>query len=126
MMLITLEDAKAHLQIDYAIGDPELSPYVLGASAAVLNYLDGAPIGQPVRDEQGAIVRDSNDDVIFERDSNDALIVRYEVQAACKLMLGELWKNREAHQDGVIAEGYGYLPRPVVALLYPLRTPVVR
>ncbi|MFD2404904.1 hypothetical protein ACFSVK_02515 [Azorhizophilus paspali] len=42
-------------------------------------------------------------------------------------MLGELYKHREADQDGEVPTqwGFGYLPRPVVALLYQLRDPAL-
>lgn len=126
MNLITFEEAKAHLLVDHDDDDADIRRKLQEASAAVLTYLDGAPIGQPERDEQGAIVRDESGAVVYQRDGDD-LVIRYEVKASVKLLLGELYKNREAEQDGDIAGqyGYGYLPRPVVALLYPLRKPVV-
>lgn len=126
MMLITLEEAKAHLLMDHDADDADITDKVLEASGAVLTYLKGAPVGQPERDEQGAIVKDSNGDVVYMQDSN-GLVIRYEVKAAVKLLLGEFYKNRDATQDGEIPAqwGYGYLPRPVVALLYPLRDPAL-
>lgn len=125
MNLITLEEAKAHLLVDHDDDDLDIERKLQEASAAVLTYLDGAPAGQPVRDSQGVIVRDDAGNVEYERDDDDNLVIRYEVKAATKLLLGELYKHREAEQDGEVANqyGYGYLPRPVVALLYPLRKP---
>lgn len=124
MKLITLEEAKAHLLVDHDEDDVDIERKLLEASSAVLTYIDGAPIGQPMRDEQGAIVRDENGEVEYLRDGNE-LVVRYEIKAAVKLLLGELYKHREAEQDGELPSqyGYGYLPRPVVALLYPIRKP---
>lgn len=124
MNLITLEEAKAHLLVDHDDDDADIERKLQEASAAVLTYLDGASIGQPQRDEQGAIVRDDSGNVVYMRDAG-SLVIRYEVKAAVKLLLGELYKHREAEQDGEIPSqhGYGYLPRPVVALLYPLRKP---
>lgn len=126
MRLITLEDAKEQLEVDHDDSDSFIESLIDSASGAVLNYLKGSPIGQPARDEQGAIELDANGNVVYERDSG-ALVIRYEIQAAVKIMVGELFKNREAEQDGEIPSqhGYGYLPRPVVALLYPLRDPAV-
>lgn len=126
MMLITLEEAKAHLLMDHDADDADIANKVLEASGAVLSYLKGAPIGQPERDEQGAIVKDSNGDVVYMQDIS-GLVIRYEVKAAVKLLLGEFYKNREAEQDGDVSAqwGYGYLPRPVVSLLYPLRDPAL-
>lgn len=122
MELITLEEAKAHLQVDYDDDDVEISNKLQEATSAVLTYLNGAPIGQPERDEQGAVVRDEEGEIVYLRDGDD-LVVRYEIKAAVKLMLGELYKHREAEQDGEVPSqyGYGYLPRPVVGLLFPLR-----
>lgn len=124
MNLITLEEAKAHLLVDHDDDDIDIERKLQEASAAVLTYLDGAPIGQPERDEQGAVVRDDDGEIVYLRDGDD-LVVRYEIKASIKLLLGELYKHREAEQDGEIPSqhGYGYLPRPVVALLYPLRKP---
>ena len=124
MNLITLEEAKAHLLVDHDDDDIDIERKLQEASSAILSYLDGSPIGQPKRDEQGAILRTPEGEVDYLRDDDD-LVVRYEIKAAVKLLLGELYKHREAEQDGEIPSqhGYGYLPRPVVALLYPLRKP---
>lgn len=124
MNLITLDEAKAHLLVDYDDDDVEIGNKLAEASAAILTYLDGSPIGQPKRDEQGVVLRTSDGEVDYLRD-DDELVIRYEIKAAVKLLLGELYKHREAEQDGEIPSqhGYGYLPRPVVALLYPLRKP---
>lgn len=124
MNLITLEEAKAHLLVDHDDDDLDIERKLQEASSAVLTYLDGAPIGQPQRDEQGTIVRTADGGIEYLRDGDD-LVIRYEVKAAVKLLLGELYKHRETEQDGEVPHqyGYGYLPRPVVALLYPLRKP---
>ncbi|MNW21504.1 hypothetical protein D3C71_2224620 [compost metagenome] len=54
-------------------------------------------------------------------DSNDDKVVKYEVQAATLLQLGFLYKDRDENADG--AYDMGYLPKPVMALLYSLRDP---
>lgn len=123
MDLITVQEAKDHLQVDHDDSDAEILAMVSEASGAVLNYLDGAPIGQPVRDEQGVVMRDTDDEVVYLRDSNDDLVIRYEVQAATKLMVGYLFRLRD--EDEKREYEMGYLPRPVTALLYPLRSPAV-
>lgn len=123
MDLITLQDAKAHLEMDHDDSDADIGRMVSEASAAVLNYLDGAPIGQPMRDEQGVVLRDTSDEIVYVRDSSGELAVRFEVQAATKLMVGYLFRLRD--EDEKREFEMGYLPRPVTALLYPLRSPAV-
>lgn len=113
MMLVTLQEASDHLRRDTTDDNADLELKIRAASAAVLRYLkDASPYE-----------RDSNGDVVV--DSNGDPEVLFEVRAAVLLMLGELYKNREGEQGGEIPTqwGYGYLPRPVVALLYPLRHP---
>lgn len=115
MMLVTLQQASDHLRRDTTDDDTDLTLKVHAASAAVLNYL-GA--GATFLDSSGAVQTDSN---------GDPVDVPFEVQAATLLLVGEFYKNREGEQGGEIepSHGYGYLPRPVVALLYPLRDPAL-
>ncbi|CAI3796008.1 head-tail connector protein [Rheinheimera sp. MM224] len=128
MMLVTLQEAKAHINMgeDDTYADATITLKIQAASGAVLNYMKGSPIGQPDRDEQGRIVKDSNGDVVYQYDSN-GLIIRYEIKAVVLLYTAELYKNREAKQDGTIPSqhGYGYLPAPFIAMLYPLRDPAL-
>lgn len=126
MMLITLQEAKDHLRADHDYDDADITLKIKSASSAVLQYLKGSPIGEPERDEQGKEQTDSNGQVIYQYDSN-GLIIRWQIKAAVCLLLGEFYKNRDATQDGEVQPqwGYGYLPRPVIALLYPLRDPAL-
>lgn len=126
MMLVTLDQAKRHLQMDHDVDDQDILDKIAQASGAVLTYMQGAPIGRPQRDSQGAVVLDSQGDVVYEQDST-GIFVRREIEIATLLLLAEFYKNREGKQDGEIAAqwGYGYLPRPVVALLFPLRKPAL-
>ena len=71
MNLITLEEAKAHLLVDHDDDDSDIERKLQEASSAVLSYLDGAPIGQPERDEQGAVVRDDDGEIVYLRDGDD-------------------------------------------------------
>lgn len=110
MMLITLEMAKAHEYITTAAGDAHLTILVHAASAAVLNYLKAG--ADSFLDSSGEVLVDSN---------GDAIGVPFEVQAATFFMFGYLFKNRD--EDPEKAFQMGYLPAPVMALLYPLRDP---
>src|SRR5690554_824373 len=106
MNLITLEEAKDHLLVDHDADDTDIERKIQEASEAVMTYLDGSPIGQPVRNEQGAIQRNEDGEIIYMRDAEDELIVRYEIKAAVKLLVGELYKHREGEQDGEVQAQY--------------------
>lgn len=100
MNLVTLEQAKQHLYVYHDADDALIEVYIAAATSAINKYLEGAEFGEDLPAE---------------------------LKQAALLLIGEFYKNREAHQDGEIERdfGYGYLPRPVVALLYPYRqTPI--
>jgi hypothetical protein len=143
--LVTLSEARLHLRIDDELDsngdpippedDPDLALKVRAASAAVLNYLKGfrnvwvvavemAGAYPLLVDGKPVPMVDTNGEPVFVEDSNGARTVRDEVKAATLLMLGYLWKDRDENADG--AFDMGYLPKPVTALLYPLRDPAVR
>ena len=113
VMLVSLQQGKDHLRVDNSDEDNDLTLKIQAASAAVLNYIrNGADI---FTDSTGEPLLDSNDAPIG---------IPYEVQAATLLMLGYLYKDRDADPDK--AYELGYLPKPVMALLYPHRTPSLR
>lgn len=114
--LVTLEQVRRHLRLneedsDGGPDDPDLELKILSASRAVLNYLKS----------QADEFLDSGGDVIV--DSNGDPVVPYEVHAATLLQVGYLYKDRDENADGAYEQGY--LPKPVTALLYPLRDPAV-
>jgi hypothetical protein len=108
-LLVTVCQAKEHLRVDFDTEDDDIELKIHAASAAILDYLDDARYD--FTDTSGELTAD----------------VPYTVQAATLLMVGDLYKNREpTATDAVDSKfGYGYLPRAVLALLYPLRTPPV-
>lgn len=113
VMLVTLQQAKDHLRVDTDDGDSDLSLKIEAASGAVLNYIrSGADI---FLDSTGEPALDSN---------GGAIGIPREVQQATLLLLGYFYRDRDA--DSEKAYEMGYLPRPVTALLYPHRDPVVR
>lgn len=108
--LVTLEEAVRHLRCEPS--DPSVPLLLSAASEAVLTY-----IGDPTFvDTGGFVIYDS---------AGAPLGVPAQVKAATLLMLGDLYEHRKPEAtDPVPSEyGYGYLPRAVVALLYPFRTP---
>ena len=110
-MLVSLSRAKAHLRITGTDDDSDVELKLKGASAAVLRYIDS---------NQDFL--DTNGDPDEESDGV-ALNVPEDIQAATLLLLGDLYKER----DGVNAAEWehGFLPRSVVRLLYPYRTPTL-
>ncbi|MFA6063874.1 MAG: head-tail connector protein [Gallionella sp.] len=113
VMLVTLQQSKDHLRIDTSDGDNDLTLKIHAASAAVLNYIrNGADV---FLDSSGEPVLDSN---------SFPLGIPYEVQAATLLMVGYLFKDRDTNADG--AYEHGYIPKPVMALLYVHRVPSLR
>lgn len=115
MMLVTLEEAKYQLMMDHDQDDPYIMLLIQAASAAVVEYL-----------KDGATFLDSSGEVPVDS-AGDPEGVPFQVKAATLILIAEWYKNREAEQDGAIDPqwGYGYLPRPVTALLYPLRDPAM-
>lgn len=121
MMYVTLQRAKQHLNMDHDLDDPLIEAYIGAASEAVKNYLKSASPYEVERDSNDDPIFDSSGDPVYAVDSSDDKIVRYAVQAATLLQLGFLYKDRDENADG--AYDIGYLPKPVMALLYPLRKP---
>jgi hypothetical protein len=110
MMLVSLAEAKKHIRVDFDEDDAEIEIYLKGASQAVANYLQNGE----------ALFMDSDGDII--EDSNGiAIEVTYEIKAATLLMVGYLYRHRDNNEGD--AFDMGYLPKPVTALLYPLRKP---
>lgn len=112
MMLVSLQQASNHLRRDASDDDADLLLKIEAASGAVLNYLkDGA---DAFLDSAGEVMQDS---------AGDPVDVPRVVQAATLLMVGYFYKDRD--NDSEHEYEPGYLPRPVTALLYPLRDPTL-
>lgn len=104
--LVSLADVKQALRIDTSDDDLWLTALIAGASRSVLNYLkSGADI---FKDEEGVIEPASIPD---------------EVKISTIMMVGYLFRNPD--NDTEKAFEPGYLPAPVVSMLYPLRDPAL-
>lgn len=118
--LVTLAQARQQCRVDdfdsdgNGPDDAVLNLLIAAASKSVLNYLDGAAF------------LDSDGNVPVDSDGNPDGVPE-DVQLATLFLVAEWFKNREAAQDGAVDAqfGYAYLPRPVVSLLYPYRSPVI-
>lgn len=118
MMLVTLEQAKEHLRIEPSdssggADDSDLTLKIKAASRAVIRYI-GAE--QDFLDSAGDVVEDSNGPTVPE-----------DIQAATLLLLGSLHRNRDGEPSSNQAQTWehGFLPRPVISLLYPYRLPTL-
>jgi hypothetical protein len=118
--LVSLQEARDHLRIDFYPdsdapdmndGTEDLALKIYAASAMVLNYLG----------DSASSFLDSGGQV--EQDSAGNPIVPFEVKAATLMMLGYLWRLRDGDPDK--AYEHGYLPMPVISMLYPLRDPAL-
>lgn len=109
--LVTLDQVKARLKVDGNVDDLNLQGLIYGASRMVLNYLNLTESAYLNSD----FTMDLNSDTLAYDE------VPEEVQVATILLIGYLYRN----PDGAESEGWehGYLPVPVVSILYPLRTP---
>jgi hypothetical protein len=121
MMYVTLDRAKRHLNMDHDQDDVLIEAYIGAASEAVKNYLKSASPYEVERDSNDDPILDSSGDPVYVVDSSGDKIVKYAVQAATLLQLGFLYKDRDENAGN--AYDLGYLPKPVMALLYPLRDP---
>jgi hypothetical protein len=109
--LVTLEQVKRRLKYDGDADDANLQDYIWGASRMVLNYLKIAETAYA----------DSDGNMELDSETMSYPSVPAEVQVATILLVGILVRDPDAAEiDDWEA---GYLPRPVTAILYPLRDP---
>jgi len=124
IVLVTPEEAIAHLKITDADVDMlDLQLKINAASKSVLKYLAGANFYELEVDIDNVPIVDTNGDPIYAETTDGDRIVMYEVQAAVLILLGYLNRDRDADEEKAFE--MGFLPKPVTALLYPLRTPVI-
>ena len=105
--LVDIDQVKAALRIDHDDEDAILELLIPAASGAVVNYLkDGA---DGFVDEDGGLIPDA--------------VIPPEVMIATIFLVGVLRRNPDNDTEGAFEQGY--LPKPVTALLYPLRRPAL-
>ncbi len=123
MMYVTVAQAKHHVYADHDDDDSLLESYIRAASRAVKNYLKSASPFEVERDADDNPVFDSSGNPVYVTDSAGNRIVSVEVRQAVLLLVGHFYKDRDENPNGAFEAGY--LPKPVTALLYPLRTPAL-
>jgi hypothetical protein len=111
--LVTLEQVKARLKVDGTDDDANLQGLIYGASRMVLNYLE--------LDEDHYLNSDGAMDI--DTDTQGYFEVPEEIQVATIMLVGALYRD----PDGSESEKWsrGFLPNPVVAILYPHRDPTI-
>jgi hypothetical protein len=115
-LLVSVAEAKERLRITTDAEDADIEAIIHGASAAVMNYLH-------VDETAFMAPADSDSEFEYMGSSDTILSVPPEVQLAVLVLTGNYYRDRE----GVEAKDWehGYLPKPVLALLYPLRDPAL-
>lgn len=124
MKYVTLSKLKDHLRIDYDDEDTLLEGYIEAASAAVKNYLKSASPFELLRDADDNPVIDSDGNPEYAKDADDNRVISKTVQHATLFLVGYFYADRD-NDEGKEFD-MGYLPKPVMALLYPLRDPAMR
>jgi hypothetical protein len=119
-MLVSLDEAKDHCEVDIDAHDSKLTIYIEAASAAVLAHIG---------DSQYLFLDTGGDEIELDDTSTDqaAHRAKHLCRQATLMMVGDFFRNREPTATDVVPErfGYGYLPRAVVALLTSLRVPTI-
>lgn len=110
VMLVSLQQASDHLRRDDDADNNDLTLKIKAASKSIIRYL-----------KDGATFLDSQGDVEVDS-SGDPIGVPEDVQSATLIMLGWLYRDRDAMDDRI---EYATLPKAVTALLYPLRKPTM-
>ena len=110
-MLVTLDQAKAHVQLDHDESDSDLELKVHAASGAVLAYLKVS--ADAYTDTAGELIENSN----------GTLEIPAQVQLAVLYLTGLMFKDRDGKDTAIWQQGF--LPAPITALLYPLRDPAL-
>lgn len=104
-MLVTLEQAKDHLRVDFDDIDNDILFKIKQASALCLTYLK--------------LPLDS-----YQDSSGGPQDVPFYLSAATLIWLGLLFKFRD--NDVHSGSSFGYVPPEIVSILYPYRTPTFR
>lgn len=133
--LVTIEQAYAHLRIDWdssgSADDGWLNVFIPAISQAIALWLKSeSRLYIPELDSNGQVIFDSSGNPVPELDSNGQETVMPVVQAAVLIELERQYRSRggedETFMEDFSQAGYGYtLGRGSTALLTPLRKPTV-
>ena len=110
-MLVTVDQVRTALKLDSGESDTIIALYISAASRAVVRYLKG---------QAGTLL---TIDSPPNSPPDDLSAVPEDIQMATILLMGHFYNNPDGDPDHDWEQGY--LPRPVTALLYPLRDPAL-
>lgn len=110
-MLVSLAQAKARLRIDDDADDVNVELLIAGASLACLRYMGDVAL---YNDSAGEIPTDT---------AGDPIGIPEDVQIAVIYLVGIWYRD----PDGVESDKWehGFLPTPVISILYPFRLPTL-
>lgn len=121
---VSIEEAKNQLRVRHCQDDDYIAMLIRSASSAVKNYLKSTSPYDFERDSADNYLLDSNDLPIPLLDGDGNMVVLAEVKMGVLFLIGEWFRNRGTEQEGNDL-GHGYLPAPVVNILYPIRDPAL-
>ncbi|MDQ0035926.1 hypothetical protein J2W30_003699 [Variovorax boronicumulans] len=115
--VVTLEQARLRLRIDTTDGDADLQLMIDSATDIVIRHLKGAPLYEQELDGDGKPVVDGDGNPVYTEEFVPAIV------NAILLLIGYLNKDRDNDKDHEWDENS--LPRPIRAILNPLRDPAL-
>jgi len=110
--LVTLAEVKAHVRMDHALDDADLTLKIQGASAVILAYL-----------KDGALTFTDSSGNFLDFDSQGEPVVPPQVKLATLALVGILARDRDGQE--MEKWQHGFLPYPVTSLIYMMRDPAV-
>lgn len=111
-LIVTIQEARDWLHLDDAETDATISRALSAASRAVVRYLKWQAGSILVIDSPPNSPPDNLANVVDD------------VAMAVLILAGILLKERDGDEAGDFFD-VGYLPKPVISLLYPLRDPTM-
>lgn len=110
-MLVSLTQTKQMLRVDTDDDDALLTMLISAASRSVARYLKG---------QAGTLLSvDSPPD----SPPSDLSVINEDIAVATIILVGHFYRNPDNDVEAAFEQGY--LPKPVTAILYPLRDPAL-
>jgi len=130
MDLVTLQDARNHIRTDSDADDAWFAVWIPAISQAVMSWLkEDWRAFEPILDENGNPLLDSNGDAIPFEDSDGDRTVKPMVRAACLIELAQQYRFRDGAGAAAVPSewGHGYvLGAGATSLLVSVRKSTVR